>query len=58
MTRYRKIFEPMRIGNVEVKNRIEFSPAIPCLASPDGFVTRELIYCWFIFESKLPHTQE
>jgi 2,4-dienoyl-CoA reductase-like NADH-dependent reductase (Old Yellow Enzyme family)/NADPH-dependent 2,4-dienoyl-CoA reductase/sulfur reductase-like enzyme len=37
------VFSPFKFGNVEVKNRIEIAPAIPCLATPDGFVTRELI---------------
>ena len=43
MTMYQNVFSPFKFGNVEVKNRIEVSPAIPCLATPDGFVTRELI---------------
>ena len=43
MNKYQNVFSPFRFGNVEVKNRIEFSPVIPCLASADGFVTRELI---------------
>lgn len=43
MTRYQNVFSPFRFSNVEVKNRIEIAPAIPCLATPDGFVTRELI---------------
>jgi len=43
MTKYQNVFSPFRFGNVEVKNRIEIAPAIPCLATPDGFVTRELI---------------
>jgi 2,4-dienoyl-CoA reductase-like NADH-dependent reductase (Old Yellow Enzyme family)/NADPH-dependent 2,4-dienoyl-CoA reductase/sulfur reductase-like enzyme len=43
MIRYKNVFSPFRFGNVEVKNRIEVAPAIPCLATPDGFVTRELI---------------
>jgi 2,4-dienoyl-CoA reductase-like NADH-dependent reductase (Old Yellow Enzyme family)/thioredoxin reductase len=43
VTRYQNVFSPFRFDNVEIKNRIEVSPAIPCLATPDGFVTRELI---------------
>ena len=43
LTEYRHVFQPIKIGNVWIKNRIEFSPAVPCLASPDGYVTRELI---------------
>ena len=43
MEKYQHVFSPFKFGNVEVKNRIEIAPAIPCLATPDGFVTRELI---------------
>ena len=43
MDKYQHVFSPLRIGNVEVKNRIEFPPAVPILATPDGYVTRELI---------------
>lgn len=43
VNKYQNIFSPFRIGNVQIKNRIELSPALPCLASPEGFVTRELI---------------
>ena len=43
MPRYQNVFSPFRFGNVEVKNRIEIAPAIPCLATPDDFVTSELI---------------
>jgi len=43
MKKYQHVFSPFKFGNVEVKNRIEIAPAIPCLATPDGFVTRELI---------------
>ena len=43
MKEYPNVFSPFKFGNVAVKNRIEVSPAIPCLATPDGFVTRELI---------------
>jgi 2,4-dienoyl-CoA reductase-like NADH-dependent reductase (Old Yellow Enzyme family)/NADPH-dependent 2,4-dienoyl-CoA reductase/sulfur reductase-like enzyme len=40
---YEHVFSSFKIGNVEVKNRIEVPPMLPCLATPDGFVTRELI---------------
>ena len=43
MNKFPQVLSPFRFGNLEVKNRIEIAPAIPCLASPDGFVTRELI---------------
>jgi 2,4-dienoyl-CoA reductase-like NADH-dependent reductase (Old Yellow Enzyme family)/thioredoxin reductase len=41
----RKIFKPIKIGNIISKNRIEVSPANNLLASAQGFVTRELIEC-------------
>lgn len=41
--KYKKIFEPIQIGHIMVKNRIETSPAAPRLASPEGLVTPELI---------------
>ena len=43
MAQYENVFSPFRFGNVEVKNRIESSPILPCLTTPDGFVTREMI---------------
>jgi 2,4-dienoyl-CoA reductase-like NADH-dependent reductase (Old Yellow Enzyme family)/thioredoxin reductase len=43
MTRYPNVFSPFRFGKVEVKNRIETPPMLPCLATPDGFVTREMV---------------
>lgn len=43
MNEFNNIFSPFRIGNIEVKNRIEFSPSCTCLGSPDGYVTKELI---------------
>src|SRR4030067_2342667 len=43
MDKYQHVFSPFKIGNVVIKNRIECGPAVPILASPDGYVTRELI---------------
>jgi 2,4-dienoyl-CoA reductase-like NADH-dependent reductase (Old Yellow Enzyme family)/thioredoxin reductase len=43
MNSYPHVFSTFRFGNLEIKNRIEIAPAIPCLASPDGFVTREMV---------------
>ncbi len=43
MENYQHVFSPLRIGNLEVRNRIATPPMLACLASPDGFVTRELI---------------
>lgn len=42
MDKYQHIFSPFRIGNVEVKNRIEAAPMLLCL-EPDGNVTKGVI---------------
>jgi len=42
-SRPEKIFEPINIGRMTVKNRIETAPAGPMLASGDSLVTAELI---------------
>jgi 2,4-dienoyl-CoA reductase-like NADH-dependent reductase (Old Yellow Enzyme family)/thioredoxin reductase len=38
-----KLFEPIRVGNLTVRNRIEAAPTHPSLATADGQITRELI---------------
>lgn len=38
----RSIFEPIQIGPLKVKNRIEVAPAAPFLAAHDGSVSQEL----------------
>jgi 2,4-dienoyl-CoA reductase-like NADH-dependent reductase (Old Yellow Enzyme family)/thioredoxin reductase len=43
MASYEHVFRPLRIGRVTSRNRIETAPGIPFLATPDYFVTRELI---------------
>ena len=43
MTQYKNVFSSFRFGNLEVKNRIETPPMLACMATPDGFVTREMI---------------
>ena len=35
------IFQPIRLGNVEIKNRIEVAPAAPFLTGHGGAVTPE-----------------
>lgn len=37
------IFDPIKIGNVEIKNRMAFAPMLTNFASPDGFVTQKMI---------------
>ncbi len=43
MSAYPHVFSPFRIGKVEVKNRIEFAPALSFLNPPDGYVNKEMI---------------
>ena len=40
---FEKLFEPIKIGELKVKNRIIAAPTLPCLATPDGYPSRELI---------------
>ena len=40
---YPYVFQPLKIGPVTVKNRIEVAPAVPILATVDGMVTDTLI---------------
>ncbi|MFC1860828.1 FAD-dependent oxidoreductase [Chloroflexota bacterium] len=42
-TMFPKLFEPGRIGQMKVKNRIIKAPQHTCLAAPDGTVTERLI---------------
>jgi 2,4-dienoyl-CoA reductase-like NADH-dependent reductase (Old Yellow Enzyme family)/NADPH-dependent 2,4-dienoyl-CoA reductase/sulfur reductase-like enzyme len=43
MVQYNHVFSPFKIGNIEIKNRIETAPILPCSATPEGFMTREMI---------------
>jgi 2,4-dienoyl-CoA reductase-like NADH-dependent reductase (Old Yellow Enzyme family)/NADPH-dependent 2,4-dienoyl-CoA reductase/sulfur reductase-like enzyme len=43
MSQFQHVLSPFTFGSVTVKNRIELAPACHMLATPDGFVTRELI---------------
>ncbi|MBU3156639.1 NAD(P)/FAD-dependent oxidoreductase [Clostridium estertheticum] len=43
MNKYKHVFSPITIKGVEFKNRIEVAPMVPCMASPEGWVTKELI---------------
>ncbi|MDR2861036.1 MAG: NADH:flavin oxidoreductase [Syntrophobacterales bacterium] len=38
-----KILEPIKCKNLELKNRLAWTPAVTCLADEDGFVTDALI---------------
>lgn len=39
MKEYKNIFQPLKIGGLTLKNRIEVAPAAPFLTGYDGFVT-------------------
>ena len=42
-TKHQHIFQPIKVGNVVLKNRIMSPPMLSCLATPDGKVTSEII---------------
>ena len=41
--KYPHVFSPIKIGNMEVKNRIQFSPMVSSLSTPTGGVSQELL---------------
>jgi 2,4-dienoyl-CoA reductase-like NADH-dependent reductase (Old Yellow Enzyme family)/NADPH-dependent 2,4-dienoyl-CoA reductase/sulfur reductase-like enzyme len=43
MNQFPHVFSPFNFGNVGVKNRIATPPMLACMATTDGFVTREMI---------------
>jgi 2,4-dienoyl-CoA reductase-like NADH-dependent reductase (Old Yellow Enzyme family)/NADPH-dependent 2,4-dienoyl-CoA reductase/sulfur reductase-like enzyme len=43
MSKYKNVFSPITIKGVEFKNRIETAPMVPCMATPEGWVTKEVI---------------
>jgi 2,4-dienoyl-CoA reductase-like NADH-dependent reductase (Old Yellow Enzyme family)/thioredoxin reductase len=43
MQKYKNVFSPFKLGNLEIKNRIEIPPMLSCLATPEGYVTQEMI---------------
>jgi 2,4-dienoyl-CoA reductase-like NADH-dependent reductase (Old Yellow Enzyme family) len=43
MGKFDHVLSPFKIGNVQLKNRIELAPACYMLASHDGYVTREMV---------------
>lgn len=40
---YKHVFSPITIKGVEFKNRIQTAPMVPCMATPEGWVTKEVI---------------
>lgn len=43
MPRWDALLQPLRIGPVVAKNRLEAAPTLPCLANVDGSATTELV---------------
>ena len=43
MNKYPNVFKPITIKGLEFKNRIETAPMVPCMATPEGWVTKELV---------------
>lgn len=43
MSSFSHVFSPITIKGVEFKNRIQVAPMVPCMATPEGWVTKELI---------------
>jgi 2,4-dienoyl-CoA reductase-like NADH-dependent reductase (Old Yellow Enzyme family) len=43
MGKFDHVLSPFKIGNVQLKNRIELAPACYMLATHDGYVTREMV---------------
>ena len=41
--KYKYVFQPIRVGNMTVKNRIQFSPMVSSLSTPTGGVSSELL---------------
>ena len=45
-TQFPKLFEPTRIGKMEIKNRIVMPPMGTNMGTPDGYVTEEVV-CYY-----------
>lgn len=43
MSKYKYVFSPITIKGIEFKNRIQVAPMVPCMATPEGWVTKEII---------------
>ncbi|MDR1573578.1 MAG: FAD-dependent oxidoreductase [Clostridiales Family XIII bacterium] len=43
MDKLKHVLSPIKIGSLEIKNRIELAPACFMLATHDGYVTREMV---------------
>ena len=51
MTKYPHVFKPLKIGNMTIKNRMQFTPVVSCLSTADGEVTEEMIE-WIGFQAR------
>ena len=43
MPDWESLLEPIKIGSLSAKNRVEAAPTLPCLANTDGSVSTELV---------------
>ncbi len=43
---FEKLFQPIRLGEMTVKNRIVVAPMLTCSTTDDGFVTEQTIACY------------
>jgi 2,4-dienoyl-CoA reductase-like NADH-dependent reductase (Old Yellow Enzyme family) len=51
MTKYPHVFKPLKIGNMTIKNRMQFTLVVSCLSTADGEVTEEMIE-WIGFQAR------
>lgn len=43
MNQYSHVFQPLKLRNVTLKNRLEFTPMVCCLSNAQGEVTNEMV---------------
>lgn len=41
--KYPHVFQPLKFGNITLKNRLEFTPMVSCLSNAEGEVTQEAV---------------
>lgn len=48
---YPHVFTKMKVGNLELKNRIHFTPLVACASTADGEVNEEMLE-WIRYQAK------
>jgi 2,4-dienoyl-CoA reductase-like NADH-dependent reductase (Old Yellow Enzyme family) len=51
MAKYDKLFEPIKIGNIELKNRLIMSPMNMIMSDPEGFGDEQTM-AWYVARAK------